>query len=369
VVQAVGPERRHRGGSQGRLVSLTASAAEGEPVEAGVRVAPSARLLGTLRLGASAYLAQGAVIRSSAGPVELGAHSALLENGVAVGYPEQPVHVGQKTVFGHRCLVIGATVGNLCEIGNGSIILPGVRLGDRCFLGEGTVVPAGMQVPEQTVLVGRPATVLRQATDQDLERLSSLRDGDLSLPGGRWTALTGTDPGGGRMGQLYAFRDKFPQVAASAVLFDSAEVTGDVVIGEECIIGAGVKIIGDSHGPVRIGAGVQILENSVLHLLPDNELVLEDDVIIGPGAMIHGCHIGAETVVEPGVIVCDGSHLGRGCLVRAGTLVKQRDRFDDRALIEGFPGTRVGTLPQPPSRPAWALRREDLASLLHAGPS
>ena len=46
-------------------------------------------------------------------------------------------------VFGHRCLVVGATVGDLCEIGNASILMPGARLGDRVFLGEGTLVPSG----------------------------------------------------------------------------------------------------------------------------------------------------------------------------------------------------------------------------------
>jgi len=59
-----------------------------------------------------------------------------------------------------------------------------------------------------------------------------------------------------------------------------------VVIGERTIIGSGVKIIGDSHGPVRIGDDVQILENTVLHLLPDNDLIIDDGVIVGPGAMI-----------------------------------------------------------------------------------
>ena len=99
------------------------------------------------------------------------------------------------------------------------------------------------------------------------------------------------------------------------MLFDSAEITGDVDVGTGTIIGAGVKIIGDSHGPVRIGADVQILENTVLHLLPDNDLVIEDGVIIGPGAMIHGCHIGAGTVVEPGAIVCDHAVIGAECVV------------------------------------------------------
>jgi carbonic anhydrase/acetyltransferase-like protein (isoleucine patch superfamily) len=83
-----------------------------------------------------------------------------------------------------------------------------------------------------------------------------------------------------------------------------------VVIGDGSLIGAGVKIIGDSHGPVRVGSRVQILENTVLHLLPDNELIIDDDAVIGPGAMIHGCHIGRGSIVEPGAIVCDGSVIG-----------------------------------------------------------
>jgi len=147
------------------------------------------------------------------------------------------------------------------------------------------------------------------------------------------------------------------------VLFDSAEITGDVTIGAGAIIGAGVKIIGDSHGPVRIGVGVQILENAVLHLLPDNELVIEEGVVIGPAAMIHGCRIGRGTVVEPAAIVCDYSVVGEESLVRAGALVKQRARFPARAVLEGYPATQVGTVDGPPALPAWALRRSDLATL------
>ena len=165
------------------------------------------------------------------------------------------------------------------------------------------------------------------------------------------------------MGRIYAYLDKEPSIDQSAVLFDSAEITGDVSIGPGAIIGAGVKIIGDSHGPVRIGARVQILENAVLHLLPDNELVLEDGVVIGPAAMIHGCRIGRDTVVEPAAIVCDYSVVGAESLVRAGALVKQRARFPERAVLEGHPAGQVGTLDAPPELPGWALRRADLATL------
>jgi carbonic anhydrase/acetyltransferase-like protein (isoleucine patch superfamily) len=303
-------------------------------------------------------LAQGTVVRAAApDTVTIGAATAVLENSVVVGSPSAPVVVGRRTVFGHRCLVIGATIGDLCEIGNASIIMPGAVLGDRVFLGEGTLVPSGMTLPDESVALGRPARVIRSASADDLARLAALRDGDLTLPSATFTTVDATEEIA--MGQLYDYRGIVPTVAPDAVLFPSAELTGDVVVGARTIIGAGVKIIGDSHGPVRIGADVQILENTVLHLLPDNDLVLDDGVIIGPGAMIHGCRIGAGSVVEPGVIVCDHSVLGAGCVVRSGAVVKQRSEFAAGTEIDGFPAVAVGRVDGRPARPAWAFSSID----------
>jgi carbonic anhydrase/acetyltransferase-like protein (isoleucine patch superfamily) len=327
-------------------------------------VAGSAVVLGPVQLGAGVVLAQGLVVRSHLhGGVAIGNHSAVLENSVIVGTGDHPVRIGQRTVFGHRAQVIGASVGDLCEIGNGAILMPGARLGDGCILGEGTLIPPGTVIPPDTVLVGRPPHVLRTATDADRERLAALRDHQIHLTDHPGTVVHGRSPAGAGMGQLYAYRDKTPQVAVDAVLFESAEITGDVVVGPGTIIGAGVKIIGDSHGPVRIGARVQILENTVLHLLPDNELVIEDDVVIGPGAMIHGCHIGAGSLVQPAAIVCDWSRVGRESVVRAGACVKQRAVFAARSVLDGFPADLVGTLDEPPARPAWTFTVDDLATI------
>ncbi|HKA93153.1 MAG TPA: UDP-3-O-(3-hydroxymyristoyl) glucosamine N-acyltransferase, partial [Acidimicrobiia bacterium] len=305
-----------------------------------LRIAGSAVVLGTAQLGEGALLAQGAVVRSYATVVEIGAGSAVLENSVVISAPRIPTTIGRRTTFGHRCKVIGATVGDLCEIGNASLLMPEARVGDRVFLGEGTLVPSGMNLPSDVVAVGRPARIVRSASDDDLRRLTALRDGHLTLPPP--TAVTIDQPMERTVTeQLYEYRGIVPTIAASAALFPTTEITGDVVVGERTIIGAGVKIIGDSHGPVRIGADAQILENTVLHLLPDNELVLEDGVIVGPGAMIHGCRIGAGSVVEPGAIVCDGSVIGTGCLVRAGAVVKQRSRFEAATELDGFPAVEV----------------------------
>jgi carbonic anhydrase/acetyltransferase-like protein (isoleucine patch superfamily) len=106
------------------------------------------------------------------------------------------------------------------------------------------------------------------------------------------------------------------------------------------------------------------LENAVLHLLPDNELIIEDDVVIGPGGMVHGCHIGAGTIVEPAAIVCDWAHVGSNCLVRAGSIVVQRSRFEDNLEIAGCLGEVVGKIEGRQDLPSWALRRDDLASLV-----
>ena len=84
--------------------------------------------------------------------------------------------------------------------------------------------------------------------------------------------------------------------------------------------------------------------------------------------MIHGCRIGAGSVVEPGAIVCDTSVLGAGCVVRAGAVVKQRSQFGAGTDIDGFPAVEVGRITEPPPLPSWALRRDDLPVPASGGP-
>ena len=218
-------------------------------------IARSAVLLGDVHVGAGAILAQGLVVRSHGAAVSIGNYSAILENGVVIGTLAHPVRVGQRTVFGHRATIVGATIGDLCEIGNGAILMPGSRLGSGCILGEGTLVPPDTVIAAGSVLVGRPPHVIRSATDADRERLAVLRQHQTNLTDYPGTVVPGPIcEQGERMGTLNAYRDKTPSIGAGTLLFDSAEITGDVAIGKDSLIGAGVKIIGDSHGPVRIGS-------------------------------------------------------------------------------------------------------------------
>lgn len=326
-----------------------------------IKVDDSARYFGRLKMGPGAYLAQGTIVRSIEDSLTIGANSWILENTVLLGSPSAPLEIGQKVVFGHKCLAIGAKIGDLCEIGNGVIIEEGAQIGDWCIFGEGTLVPRGMKIPSESVVIGRPARILRKLTPEDKAMITRMRGGDISLSS---ESLESLEKEGENMGKLYKHADKYPQVAQSAFLYETAELTGDVIVGKDTIIGAGVKIIGNSHGPVIIGENVHILENTVLHLLPDNQLIIKDNVTIGPGAIVHGCTIGENSVIESGAIVCDYSNLGKNSLVKSGSLVKQRDSFEDNAILEGFPAKKTGSLEEVQERPAWAFDKKSREEVL-----
>ncbi len=320
-----------------------------------LKIDDTARLIGKLRLGNDVYIAQGSVLRSNNDSVTIGNSSWVLENSVLIGTRENPIKVGSKTIFGHKCIAIGTEVGDLCEIGNGVVFLSNSKIGNMCIFGEGTIIPEGCVIPDGSVVVGRPGRVIRKLTPEDKNMISRMRNNDISISEFVENIIDNNSKEGEDMGKLYEFNNKYPKIGESSIVYDSAEITGDVFIGNNSIIASGVRIIGNSHGPVRIGDNVQILENSVLHLLPDNELVIDDNVTIGPGCIIHGANIGSNTIIESGAIVCDYSKLGKNTLVKSGSLVKQRSVFEDNAILEGFPAKKIGENSEIQKRPAWGI--------------
>ena len=319
-----------------------------------IKIDDSARLIGKIRLGNNVYVAQGSVLRSVDDSLIIGSSTMVLENSVLLGTSAHPLKVGSKTVFGHKCIAVGAEIGNLCEIGNGVIMLPGCRIGNMCIFGEGTIIPEGSIIPDSSVVVGRPGRIIRKLTLDDENMILRMRNNDISLGEYVENIIENNPKEDEKMGKLYNYGAKYPEIKESAFLYDTAEITGDVIVGKNSVIASGVKIIGNSHGPIKIGNNVKILENTVLHLLPDNELIIEDDVIIGPGCIIHGTTIGSNSIIESGAIVCDYSKLGKNTLVKSGTLIKQRSVFDDNEILEGFPAKSIGKNKELLKRPAWS---------------
>ena len=320
-----------------------------------LKIEDSARVIGKNRLGNEVYISQGTTLRSKNDSIKIHNTSWVLENSVVIGTDKHPVNIGSKTVFGHKCIINGAEVGNLCEVGNGVIMLPGSKVGNMCIFGEGTIISENEVIPDESVVVGRPARIIRKLNEEDKKMIKRMRGNDISLSEYVENIIDIDIKEGDKMGKLYEHNNKYPRVEESAYLFDTAEVTGDVIIGENTTIGSGVKIIGNTHGPVKIGNNVQILENTVLHLLPDNELIINDNVTIGPACIIHGTEIGENSVIESGAIVCDYSRLGKNTTVKSGSLVKQRSVINDNEIVEGYPAKVIGNNDKTQERPDWAI--------------
>ena len=135
---------------------------------------------------------------------------------------------------------------------------------------------------------------------------------------------------------LYALDSVAPQVAATAWVADSAEVMGDVVLGEDSSIWFGVVVRGDNHR-ITIGRGSNVQDLSVLHTDKDVPLTIGDNVTIGHHAVLHGCTVGDGSLIGIGAVVLNSARIGKNSLVGAGALVTAGKEFPDGSLIIGSP--------------------------------
>lgn len=142
---------------------------------------------------------------------------------------------------------------------------------------------------------------------------------------------------------IYEMDGVSPQVADSAWVADSAEVMGDVVLGEDVGVWFGVVARGDT-APIRIGARTNIQDLSVLHADVGQPLEIGSGVTVGHKAVLHGCTVGDDSLIGIGAVVLNGARIGKGCLVGAGALVTEGKVFPDGSMILGSPAKVVRSL-------------------------
>jgi len=142
---------------------------------------------------------------------------------------------------------------------------------------------------------------------------------------------------------IYEINDLAPQIADSAWVADSAEVMGDVWLGDEVSIWFGVVVRGDTDR-ITVGARTNIQDLSVLHADLGMPLTIGSGVTVGHKAMLHGCSIGDDSLIGIGAVVLNGATIGRGCLVGAGALVTEGKSFPDGSMIIGSPAKVVRQL-------------------------
>ncbi len=142
---------------------------------------------------------------------------------------------------------------------------------------------------------------------------------------------------------IYALDGIAPQIDPTAWVAADANLIGRVVLEAETSIWFGATLRGDNE-EIRLGAGSNVQEGCVLHTDIGYPLVIGANCTIGHKAMLHGCTIGAGSLIGMGAIVLNGAKVGRGCLIGAGALVTEGKEIPDGSLVMGAPGKVVRML-------------------------
>jgi carbonic anhydrase/acetyltransferase-like protein (isoleucine patch superfamily) len=132
---------------------------------AGAWIAPSADVIGDVRLGAHASVWFGAVIRGDNTPIIVGARSNVQEGAMLHSDPGAPLTIGADCTIGHHAILHGCTVADLVLIGMGAIILNRAMIGTGSIVGAGALVTEGKAFPPNSLIVGSPARVARTLDD------------------------------------------------------------------------------------------------------------------------------------------------------------------------------------------------------------
>lgn len=140
-----------------------------------------------------------------------------------------------------------------------------------------------------------------------------------------------------RKTMIRPFRGVHPQIHPTAYVEPSAQVIGDVHLGEEASIWCNCTIRGDIHY-IRIGDRANVQDNSVIHVRNGSHpTILEAEVTVGHSATLHGCYVERGCLIGIGAILLDDVRIGEMSLVAAGSLVSPGTIIPPGSLVMGFP--------------------------------
>jgi carbonic anhydrase/acetyltransferase-like protein (isoleucine patch superfamily) len=122
-----------------------------------------------------------------------------------------------------------------------------------------------------------------------------------------------------------------------------ANLIGKVVLEAAASVWVGCTLRGDNEA-IRVGAGSNLQEAVICHTDIGFPLLIGADCTIGHRALLHGCTIGAGSLIGMGATVLNGARIGRGCLIGAGALITEGKEIPDGSLVMGAPGKVVRML-------------------------
>ncbi|MHA1449178.1 MAG: gamma carbonic anhydrase family protein [Candidatus Hodarchaeales archaeon] len=141
---------------------------------------------------------------------------------------------------------------------------------------------------------------------------------------------------------IYEVDGRRPKISnKETYISPSADIIGDVTIGDNCFIGPGARIKGD-YGKIVIGDRNSIQENCILHARPGELLTVRNDVTVGHGAILHNCVIRDGVVVGMGAIVSDYAIVNENAVIGEGAVVRQHQEIPADNVAVGVPAKVIG---------------------------
>ena len=139
-------------------------------------VAPSAQVMGRVRLREDVSIWFNAVLRGDNELIAIGARSNIQDNCILHVDPGKPLHVGADCTVGHNVILHGCTIASNVLIGMGAIVMNGVRINQGSIVGAGAVIPEGKEFPESSLIVGSPARVVRRLDESSVKAIAAGAD-------------------------------------------------------------------------------------------------------------------------------------------------------------------------------------------------
>jgi len=142
-------------------------------VEKALFVAENATIIGDVTLEEGSNIWFGAVLRGDSGPIKIGKNSNVQDNTVVHEDPGGKVVVGDNVTIGHNCIIHGCTIGDNCLIGMGATIMNHSVIGKNCIVGAGALITEGKVFPDNSLIVGSPATVKKEVSKEQIENMET----------------------------------------------------------------------------------------------------------------------------------------------------------------------------------------------------
>jgi carbonic anhydrase/acetyltransferase-like protein (isoleucine patch superfamily) len=128
-------------------------------------VAPDAQIIGDVRIGEDVCIWFGAVLRGDNDPIVIGARSNIQDGTMVHTDPGMGVSIGEGCTIGHHAIIHGCTIGPNSLIGMGATVLNGAHIGQNCLVGANALITEGKIFPDNSLIVGSPARVVRTLDD------------------------------------------------------------------------------------------------------------------------------------------------------------------------------------------------------------